>query len=332
MWFISQAHENMDKRIVRQCTNIIRLSNWLHFPFLGTILPIPATIARTCGKDGRTVYGKEWFVRRKEVYNLYDSSQAFLGMELGGDPPEPVIGAKKRKMSYAWVLMMMGVACWGAHWALQTLRPDREPESVKVQPVAPPASPRKRQVRYAEAPAAPAPRPVASIPLRAERDLVTRYEATLPRLIKACPFGLICENYTIRIGSTLGLGVVTGWRIEGDCVRLLTDSPEMPELRLFRHANPLLCTSLGAPVGRPNRDRSGAFPSRMAGGPGMAYEGGLVHPPRFPAASAPAPLPEPSAEDESPAVDLSPSLPRYQPPQPYLPPVTPTYRSIAPGH
>lgn len=254
MIFISQSETRIDSRILAMATYIVRVQNWLHLPVFGTLLPFPVTIAKTCAPDGRTVYAKEWIWRRGNVARLYDSKQTHRDLKLSGAPAKRVIGAKRRRLGYGWILMMVGA---GALVMDRVLRSEVEKPALvqvgksKVETPAPVA-----------APAGPAASVESSSPAFSA-GVVAAFEMSLPPIYRVVPRRITCVNgLTIRPGSVLGLGVVTSWKVGGQFVTVQTSSPVMPQIRLFYGSKPFLCDD----DGRSLRDGDGSAVRTVPGG------------------------------------------------------------------
>lgn len=225
VWFISQSEANVDSRLVRMATYIVRVSNWLHMPVFGTLLPLPVTVARVCAPDGKTVYGKEWIWRRSNVGRLYNTRQTFKAIELTGRKAGKVRGQKKRVLGYGWILMMAGASMLVIDKVVFGSGKDETATASKPLAVTAPA------------PTAPVSAPAAAKPAgpqRLSQAEVNAFEASLPAIYRLTAWEVACENgLVIRPGVVLGLGTVKSWGVKSGYVAVSTDSVEMPVVRLY---------------------------------------------------------------------------------------------------
>jgi len=245
MLFITQAKENTDNRILRQCTYFYRCRNWLHFPFFGTLFPFPVTVVFVCGEDGKTVLDRELYWRRKSIFALYNTNQVFKRQNFGGAAAAPVVGRMARKVDYAFYMIAMALVLIFIDWAVWGRSKIAAAQAAASKP--PPVTVAKPAAAFVPAPGLFQPAPVKPAP-PVKLD-PTAFEAALPRIRRHTGQAIYLNNgYVLRIGSRFGRGLVRGWRLESGSITVFCDSPTMPEITLYDTSRPLVADSSGFPT------------------------------------------------------------------------------------
>jgi zona occludens toxin (predicted ATPase) len=250
IWLVSQSAANVDARLVRQATFIVRVSNWLHLPLLGTLFPFPYTVARTCAPDGRTVYSRDWIYRSSKIGRLYDTKQKFKALDLQGAGALKVIGKKRKRAGYGVVLLAMGLGLLALDAFLDRERYDSLAEYRKNNPQPEPTVPLP--------PSVPASSPAETVPAAAPLpyDTLLSIEESLPGWVHLSQQFIHLENNDkLEIGSALGCGFIRSWRVHhAGRIIVITDSPLTPEISLFKYnAKPHRNYSDGRSSGNPSR-------------------------------------------------------------------------------
>lgn len=280
VWLISQAAANVDARLVRQATFIVRVSNWLHFPIIGNLFPFPVTVARVCAPDGKTVYARDWIWRAKKIGRLYDTKQTFKEIALGGEGAAPVRGKKRRKLGYGVVLVGAGLCCFALHFYLDRERYDNLEAYKSRSDHAGYSADRPKTVTNPGAETSSAPSSAfPALPVEIPHDSLLEFEATLPAVVSVHDSIVYLENgRRLTIGTPLGQGYVRSWLYqEGGCLRVLTNSPVTPEIRFYeRTSNPYLCYSDGSPWRRGARRAFGRDPILAQQSDGMVSGSGVT--------------------------------------------------------
>lgn len=284
-YLVSQDERNVDAQLVRMATHIVRLINWLHLPVLGTIAPLPLTIARICAPDGVTAIGREWIWRTGGLGKCYQTRQKFSDVELKGKPAKQVIGARARKKDagYGPVLVIAGVLGLALDFYLRNKAAEAERQEAELAALSAAKEEERKAVKAARQAlrdsekTVPVPedspsrkmgqlqQPEKEGPVtKAERAAI---EAALPSVWRLTNvYFVLVGGQRLRHGDWFLSGQVTGWRLQGGTVLVKIDSVETPEIRLHyaNSARPFLYDHRGGIVRRAHRGGSG---TSAAGGP-----------------------------------------------------------------
>jgi len=229
MYLITQDERNADAVLVRQATHIVRVVNWLHLPMLGSVLPLPVTIAKICAPDGRTKVGTEWIWRGRKVGNLYNTRQSFKDCNLTGEAAKAVIGGKARDLGWGGKLVIAGVACLLADAAWKWKHPEKEPLAADA-----PADPELVPVVPSVQPAAVPVPALASVLLPCSPEEVREIESALPPVYKVRWDHLhLVGGSIIRARHWFCAGQVLRWEVRPNYVKLFLDSKELPSVNLY---------------------------------------------------------------------------------------------------
>jgi len=285
-YFITQEASLMDSRLAKQATRIFDISNWLQMPILGPALPLPVSLVRCKDHKGNLLY-REWWWRPSDIGRCYDTHQRFLGIELGGAPARPVIGRRSRRLAYGLRVAAVGLFCVAGS-RFYNRNKSSAPSSNSAAPPAPSAAPVADQ-----APLAPEFQPVTY-------EQLVSFESSLPRLHSVHRHAIVLDNgLRLQRGSPLGMGSIVRWGTPGAGVlNVLTDAPEMPIVRLYEYT-PLRYL----PTSNPLRSDVGGSDSDVS--------------------SVPVAVPELGARVVVPTGAASSPAASFNPPQPFIPQMSP---------
>jgi len=287
VWLISQSEANIDSMLTRMATHIVRVTNWLHLPFLGKLLPLPLTIAKICQPDGKSVLSRDWVWRSKKIGNLYDTLQTFKDIKLGGAKAGKVRGRRKRKLGYGWTLMTIGAGLvlfgrWRDTKKSETLaelealhagtvtQGEVKPKPIVVAGLGEGGG----KVSVGGARSGGNGRDGSTKATPADR---ARIESMLPEIYKVEPFGLHLKNFgTLLPGVFFVAGPVIGWEIErGGTVLVNIESENLPQLRLWHdRSRAIQYDYAGGLVGRSVGSARGS--AEMVGAPAAQHPQALT--------------------------------------------------------
>lgn len=275
-WFISQSEANVDSRVIRQCTHIVRCANWLHVPFMGRLFPFPLTLAKTCQADGKTVLTKRWLWRGGKVGKLYNTRQTFKSIALTGKPGAPVRGKKRRQIGYGYTLMAIGAGMFAWDSIRRRSAEEQVPSTVTSMEIT--DSPSTGKTVVVEQPG----KAVSNSP--DILDALLELESQLPRYVRARPFSIVLEGgIELRVGSPVADGELVGWMVRAGSILLLLDSEIFPTIRLFpkNGSFPLLTNRIGNALwrrvgGAPRSDSTGHQPGQELHNGNLIKTGPLV--------------------------------------------------------